>query len=186
MSDLKPCPCGRPDPYVAKWITKSGDLSTHIAQICCTCGWCGPERHGDNAVVDASRVWNRRASDWVSVKERLPTEEDADEFGNVWAWDIYGVGFGEPVHFLEIPVYATLTHWRPLPAPPAGDGAPQGERRYSGQCAHGRAMGQPCADCGRVFMPAGDDPVVFCCNPGCGWSGLTPRRTCSIVDTRRR
>jgi len=31
-------------------------------------------------------LWNRRASDWVPVEERLPTEEDADKYGCIEAW----------------------------------------------------------------------------------------------------
>lgn len=55
---------------------------------------------------------------WIPVEERLPTEDDADERGNVlvihpkghknfWRWD-----------FVHSPI---VTHWMPLPEPPGKD-----------------------------------------------------------------
>lgn len=56
---------------------------------------------------------------WISVKDGLPTKEDADEVGNVqvvfygrvttWRWDL-------------ISIASEITHWMPLPELPKKGG----------------------------------------------------------------
>lgn len=80
----------------------------------------------DNGVTVQDRLEEKQAtsdktSEWISVKDRLPTKEDADEINCILAankkfgWS--GCCFSDFVS--DNPT--CFTHWMPLPEPPKGD-----------------------------------------------------------------
>ena len=56
---------------------------------------------------------------WIPVSERLPTKEDADEFGNVRAWSSeQNWSEDAPYRWVDERGSYGYTHWMPLPEPP--------------------------------------------------------------------
>lgn len=133
---LLPCPfCGGPA------VAESDEIATTVV-----CEWCGNQTHGAHmSDADAAAAWNRRrAPGWISVDERLPDfgesvlmwtvdcEDARDDCRRIendgngvafighrrdwpsgWEWDSSDDNF-----FSGMDV---VTHWHPLPAPPAKD-----------------------------------------------------------------
>jgi hypothetical protein len=59
----------------------------------------------------------RKQSEWISVKDRLPTKEDADKYEHVLAITRDG---RVRDWWYELVIFSSknFTHWMPLPAPP--------------------------------------------------------------------
>lgn len=55
---------------------------------------------------------------WVSVKDRLPTEDDADENGLLLAWSSELEEWQVEVWSYVAKATDDYTHWKPLPQPP--------------------------------------------------------------------
>lgn len=117
MSDLKPCPfCGGKDAVLQDRGVMDGQLMLKFAW----CQRCGARTNaGDEATAIAA--WNRRASQWVSVEERLPEEPGV--------YLVVGLQHsnGEPYVATDVLhekegcwffAYQSVTHWMPLPEPP--------------------------------------------------------------------
>ncbi len=60
-----------------------------------------------------------KKSDWISVKDRLPTREDAEPHGRVLALEIIGSDayYATPIWRL-VARNSRYTHWMPLPPLP--------------------------------------------------------------------
>ena len=54
---------------------------------------------------------------WIDVKQRKPTDSDADVFHCVLAYHMYNGAMVTGWHQFDINPY--FTHWMPLPLPPA-------------------------------------------------------------------
>lgn len=60
---------------------------------------------------------NNVPTKWIPVSERLPTADDADRIGRVWA--VHKGELPKAWHYTLIQDYAKFfTHWMPLPEPP--------------------------------------------------------------------
>ena len=65
----------------------------------------------------------QRQPDWIACSERLPTETDADLYGNVWAYN-KKKGYVQLATWYSVKTYAetVYTHWKPTglkrPEPP--------------------------------------------------------------------
>lgn len=133
MTALAPCPfCGGP----------VGTHEGHADITYITCDGCGvvasfrPHLKGRKAV----EAWNRRAStpradeavtEWIAVSDRLPEERIRVMTFDGWIVreSFYGLGHSRSERWdekcwrlseqSETPVRDKVTHWRPLPAPPA-------------------------------------------------------------------
>lgn len=65
------------------------------------------------------------ADQWIRFEDRLPTMQDADEYGQIIGWDVHNGEsvIGPPCDFMSAP---WLTHWMPTglkrPQPPVDQG----------------------------------------------------------------
>jgi hypothetical protein len=120
MIDLKSCPlCGKlPELKSFDYDApdSSDDSPTREWWIECRCGL---DFHVGLSADALIATWNRRASLWIDVRERLPEANHkvlvADCYGNV-----------EFTHMRDCGKWFlfsndTVTHWRPLPEPPEED-----------------------------------------------------------------
>ena len=132
MTDLNPCPyCGGEARII------DGPDGLHSSAMCRNSG-CGERIRPRRTTADAIAAWNRRASGWISVEERLPEknllvlawyEGTTQHHGSIWR----RYGFGFAVHWgdngwddrlmreAEEKLDAdtlVITHWQPLPEPP--------------------------------------------------------------------
>ena len=127
---LKPCPfCGEME-NMKPWTTRFNMDTGMQTDWMCGCK-CGIQTHNlYQTKEDAIEAWNTRAPSarWVSVDERLP---DIHEVVLT-----YAEGRIEPDYCTtagkftsEYPVcdYAPITHWMPLPQPPADTGGSEHE-----------------------------------------------------------
>lgn len=99
------------------------------------CAHCGGEAYRANSAVircrscpvelfdraNAAAAWNRRATPWIPVTERLPADEFlvlvARRDGQVHhAACMHGVWFYNKRPLAD---QREVTHWQPLPAPPS-------------------------------------------------------------------
>ena len=56
---------------------------------------------------------------WISVEDRLPTEDDADDYGRMlFYWDN---GLVDVWNHVVMGENVKVTHWKPLPEPPKGE-----------------------------------------------------------------
>lgn len=124
MSDLLPCPfCCGADIVAARRSELSLDFNPPLVMSSPECRRCGARlaRQYEDAET-AIAAWNRRASSWVNVEERLPAE-DADPVL------VYGPDIGVRANYFRLPTgwwagdapqvdLAAVTHWMPLPEPP--------------------------------------------------------------------
>ena len=81
----------------------------------------GCARHWAEVIADGLIAHGVTVQEWISVKDRLPTREDANETESIlainkdekyvgrWGWDIVARW---PTEF---------TYWMPLPQPPKGE-----------------------------------------------------------------
>lgn len=130
MADLLPCPfCGS----AAEAYQHDG-----VDGVCCSSCPCDLYDPEDDGMVAA---WNRRASGWVPVSERLPELDvpvwlwepgrgawigERGDVGDGWLW---GNCYGSEYWNTANERWATSsneadddyqpTHWQPLPAPPS-------------------------------------------------------------------
>ena len=133
MTELKPCPFCGGEAKMCENATRTATLL--IRWVRCT--GCGVETTANNKPA-AIAAWNRRASAWISVEERLPEKNllvVAWHEGYVWhhgdSWRRYGIKFAvhrgdkgwsdrlmqQAEHELDASCLA-ITHWMPLPEPP--------------------------------------------------------------------
>jgi hypothetical protein len=125
MADLKPCPfCGNASGvvFIETQGTKWGSAT---CPECCAYGpevrtgykkATGKNGWGDRAIA----AWNRRASGWLSVEERLP--EDGESSPR-WMYLCINSVVGLPFFADYIPgrgwkTDRVVTHWQPILAPP--------------------------------------------------------------------
>ena len=100
MENLKPCPfCGG-----------TGDTPLHWEGVYCR--ECG-------CLTDSIAAWNRRADNWISVEDRLPREDDANEYRQVWVY-LPASGKVQKSHFMNLTDWPEVSHWlsRQKPQPP--------------------------------------------------------------------
>ena len=118
MSELKPCPfCGgEADSPVATAFTRDGTGYEFYVQ-CDKC--CAKADFFYNTPDEATAAWNRRASGWVSVEERLPeigmpvlVDGGIAHWNHPDCWFSHMEGNPKPV------IQWAVTHWQPLPEPP--------------------------------------------------------------------
>lgn len=114
---LKPCPfCGGDEILMLE-----SDRSDYVP----FCSHCGAEIDGCKYGDEAIAAWNRRADGWISVEDRLPSEEEVledQEFivvikGYRLATTLYFVG-GEWRDDAGDGDFYHVTHWMPLPKVP--------------------------------------------------------------------
>jgi Lar family restriction alleviation protein len=119
MTDLKPCPfCG------GEKVEIKGAYVRHAFIECCKCGIA---MVAGESKAEAIAAWNRRADGWIPVTERLP-EEDNEEYLTCYATKD-GIGVPTIRTYIQGRWYADceyvgrskglVTHWMPLPQPPA-------------------------------------------------------------------
>lgn len=81
-------------------------------------------KRGGRAFVTASFIADHLISngvtvqEWVSVKDRLPTREDANESESILAINIHEGYVGRWIWDIVSDYPAEFTHWMPLPEPP--------------------------------------------------------------------
>lgn len=123
MTELKPCPfCG------SKKIRESVDGTLDFNNCLWYCEDCGADGPNNNSIDESLNAWNRRASPWVNIKERLP---DAHELVFIYVKStdkMYEAVFHEDRNSFDID-YQTynptgisyglsiddVTHWMPIP-----------------------------------------------------------------------
>jgi Lar family restriction alleviation protein len=148
MSDrtLLPCPfCGSPDVEIA-YPPEPEDHETGGTIACRACSVGCDFECGSRGVSYLVEQWNRRASGWISVEERLPDfdqfvylwlpngeawragasaelcvgfrsfEAEPDDDDCGWRWALIGLRIG---FFPGDAAPELVTHWMPLPEPPA-------------------------------------------------------------------
>ena len=71
-----------------------------------------------NEALDLAITALQEYEPWVSVEERLPTKEDADEYGYVQAWSKLRGADNEDIKHVKPNTPDHYTHWKPLPAKP--------------------------------------------------------------------
>jgi hypothetical protein len=130
--DLKPCPfCGGDASiYVDRDLTPRHGTQVHDVTMWaeCTAG-CVTYHNiiGDSSTLEADRettaeLWNTRASQWISVSDRLP-----EEFISVLLCHRHGGVIVAQLHHgvwydsANSMMGDGWTHWMPLPAAPKGD-----------------------------------------------------------------
>lgn len=154
MSKLGECPfCGAPDltdddePMERDGVRLTWNEEVEIFAVeCSACDFEGPP---GATGAEAVAAWNRRASGWVPVSERLPEGIGIKRAGKIDGWDgktripvLWPCGtmtLESPVQVMNdilrpVPGDAVPTHWHPpLPAPPSGapDHQPHHERRIT-------------------------------------------------------
>ena len=116
----KTCPfCGS-----AKTINKGVNIEHDHYEwiVCVNCGASGPVTNTKEAAVAA---WENRVDPWITVTERLPEGgqkvlmlvngriEEATHLDFLGVWTGSGIVYRDETGF--------VTHWRPLPEPPAGE-----------------------------------------------------------------
>ena len=125
--DLLPCPfCGKPD--TAKIITvaececmdnPTERDKTHYGVVCDNSieGGCGASTGWNHSTPEeAVKVWNTRASGWISCSERLPKR---DGFYLAYYTFADGRHACDMVYFnVGSPISSSITHWMPLPEKP--------------------------------------------------------------------
>lgn len=115
--NLKPCPfCGCEMQWSKASVDGGGGVLVHAGTKPCVLRLL---RIYFNSYEDAAEDWNRRASPWIPVEERLPEEEDV-----YLLWRTFGGGeFPDcaayfPDKEVWIPNHrGRITHWQ-LPEPP--------------------------------------------------------------------
>lgn len=109
-NELKRCPfCGGEAYYCITDV----DGNEYGKVVCSKCG--AQVAISDFASVDIKRdaykKWNRRSDGWIS--DRRPTEDDADENGNVLVWN----GKCSVLAYYKAAI-CRGNSWQPLPQPP--------------------------------------------------------------------
>lgn len=127
MNELKPCPfCGCKD------VVMDRDFETDTYAV--RCGGCQAVVWQYYAVKDeAEAAWNRREgagmTEWISVKDRLPTDERRvlayygfgkkdGSLGSMFMSSSEYYAFDPAPHWQHVDIGLTVTHWMPLPDPP--------------------------------------------------------------------
>lgn len=115
--ELKPCPfCGSEG---VRFIT---DIDKHGVYCAYGCKAGTAAQLSAVAAVAAVAAWNRRASNWIPLSERLPKELERvwigwdDSAFTMASWHVGGAWLECRTKGLDQP-----THWQPLPAAPGGD-----------------------------------------------------------------
>ena len=78
------------------------------------CKECGCRTAKHNSFSEAKAAWNNRTDGWIS--HRLPTEDDADENGNVLVWN----GKCSVLAYYKAAI-CRGNSWQPLPSAPKGE-----------------------------------------------------------------
>jgi Lar family restriction alleviation protein len=109
MSELLHCPfCGGSANFEQKGTPR---VSCIVA-----CDDCGARLESGDTGSNCGAAWNRRAAGWISVKDRMPSDVTACRImiyrmvGGIRILRRNKYGYSLP---------ADVTHWMPLPAPPA-------------------------------------------------------------------
>ena len=124
MSELKDCPfCGS---------DKNLFWADGMRRISCTCGAEGPIT---DSKEDAMIAWNKRPDTWISVRDRLPTSDEGEEFicsvpetdkrpCFVSVYVFFLTQRDDSPGFYSFDAYnddwkkcCDITHWMPLPKP---------------------------------------------------------------------
>jgi Lar family restriction alleviation protein len=113
MDELKRCPfCG--GEAEIEEVPGSPYTNESYAWACgckkCNIGWYKESK------PEAIAAWNRRASNWVSVEEKKPIQDDANKWGQVFVMYENGLISEYPYHLIK--QNSGITHWMPLPQPP--------------------------------------------------------------------
>lgn len=90
-----------------------------------TAGTTGFDATKEEADRKAINAWNRRIDSWISVTDRLPTEDDADESGYVLGCHAYDSKWAHKFtcQWDVVPNNVRLgnmTHWQRCPSMPEG------------------------------------------------------------------
>lgn len=94
MTDLKPCPVYNHDSADTLYDTDEGLFCVY----CTRCGW-RTDGYGDED--DAIKAWNTRASQWISVEDRLPVLDVPAAVYNDKHDGLKGTAFGFAVFTLS-------------------------------------------------------------------------------------
>lgn len=131
MSDLLPCP------FCGQTRATAQYTSGYVRRVCIECG-ASTARFNEDDLALCDAAWNRRAKPadifdggWIACSERMPDADgefivvlNGDETVHGWlrdgAWKIQDSDLFEPMELIP-PAYlnCAVTHWRPLPSPPA-------------------------------------------------------------------
>lgn len=115
LNKLDPCPfCGSKD-----IIIKGSENGLDEKIWCCSCQANIPRFKGSRR--ELIQAWNNRSNGWISVKDRLPTEADLNEYGEVLVtngkltitMNFRNSGFWRGA----LEQTKKVTYWQPLPKP---------------------------------------------------------------------
>ena len=123
---LKPCPfCGATDKtgLLNICVSPAKDIYENemVDFFTVKCHGCGTKIGNYYTTEEAAQHWNRRASGWISVENRLPNNYNEvlclrkeDEDNVILAYSPKGYWYGNGYIFRR----NSITHWQPLPEPP--------------------------------------------------------------------
>ena len=129
VTELNPCPfCGSTTaPTVmnqneAQWLDNDAENLSMV--VCCAAKkfGCGASTGFCDTAEQAVEAWNRRASDWIPCRERLPKASKVVL--------VYTQKRGATLDFLDVYISngkhffhnSDVTHWMPLPPDPPKEG----------------------------------------------------------------
>jgi len=112
MENLKPCPfCGSRNISVTDASDEDFPYRVGCDTLQCLCEYPVDYFFADEQ--EAIEAWNTRASQWISVKDRLPKKGDT-----VLLFDGMFIEIGLAKIDFNPGVDLDFTHWQPLPEPP--------------------------------------------------------------------
>lgn len=121
MTELNPCPfCGDKKIEIV-WYSLHKSCSVLCTRCKADIAPCQTEEQ-------AAEAWNRRASGWISVKDRLPEEETPELLFSADGKVYYGsFGYSKFYAIDSDGIFSGFTayevsHWMPLPEPPEQKG----------------------------------------------------------------